>query len=908
MIVALREWCQHCEVLKVFKTNTKMDKHPRCSVGVKHNQDCFQSYFVKKDFSVSNPFDLDPDLLKTLKYRVNMDCIPNICNHHLAAYTKCFNNHTKRSKFCSDPFKIHSSDHRPTGKKIVSLKLCDLLCENKVELNIPIFPGLKVCANCLTRLSSAIHSMQKLTTSSTSSLEDMEMAFSNVDDNVFVSPQHGVNIANKAAEVLGLTPLKVDLKESKSARLQRIWKKGEQVRGKYEEVLHESLINEVVIPSSSEDSGNYLQSDFELLMSELKERCSKLKLEKDQSAILSLLTLAPISWTISFTAEFFSVSEWEVRRARILKKEKGILETPNKKKGRAMTDDEKQIIREFYESDEHSRMQPGMKDTVSVRVEAGQKKIKVQKRLLLMNIDELYFKFKEFSLNTLFMKACGRSKFFTLRPEHVVEVGSRGTHNVCVCEKHQNVKLMIDALCNKNVEKHLFMDRIVCDINAYDCMMKKCVRCPGIASLRLQIVQLIGDRTTVRYKSWVSTDRTMLENKECNVSVFIDTFLQKIDGLTIHHFVAKQQSKFCREMKQNLLPEDCLIQGDFSQNYSMFVQDSTQSSFFNPVGQATIHPFIVYANISGKITPHSIAVISDCNVHNTVAVHSFLRPVLNYVKELCPIVKNVNYFTDGAASQYKNYKNIANLIHHFEDFGLNAEWHYFATSHGKGPCDGTGGTIKRLARRKSLQSINNSSEDIQTPVALFEFANSNIENIKFFYVSTEDIKANEEHLVKRFESAKTLPGTQSFHKFKPLNSTTVTASELSCSLVAKQFVIIQPQQSELRIDFNKIHVNSVVACLYEETGEWYLATVKEKNNEDFELSVHFFKPCGNQTELQGFRKSARDDTALMPLKNIIKIVETLENTTRRSRTYKMGTEERSENENLFSEMMKNSAH
>ena len=680
------------------------------------------------------------------------------------------------------------------------------------------------------------------------------------------------------------------------------------MRGKYEEVLHESLVDEVIPSSNLEDSGIYLQSDLEILMFELKERCAKLQLEKDQSAILSLLTLAPVSWTISSTAVFFSVTEWEVKRARMLKKEKGILEKPNKKKGRAMTEEEKQIIKEFYESDEHSRLQPGMKDTVSVRVQAGQKKVKIQKRLLLMNVDELYFKFKEFCLNTLCMKACGRSKLFTLRPEHVVEVGSRGTHNVCVCEKHQNVKLMIDALCNKNVDKHLFMDRIVCDINAYDCMMKKCVRCPGIASLRLQIVQLIGDRTTVRYKSWVSTDRTMLENKECNACDFIETILQKIYVLTIHHFVAKQQSKFCREIKEKLVPEDCLIQGDFSQNYSMFVQDSTQSSFFNPVAQATIHPFIVYANISGKITPHSIAVISDCNVHNTVAVHSFLRPVLNYVKELCPIVKNVNYFTDGAASQYKNYKNIANLIHHFEDFGLNAEWHYFATSHGKGPCDGTGGTIKRLARRKSLQSINNSSEDIQTPVALFEFANSNIENIKFFYVSTEDIKANEEHLVKRFESAKTLPGTQSFHKFKPLNSTTVTASELSCSLVAKQFVIIQPQQSELRIDFNKIHVNSVVACLYEETGEWYLATVKEKNNEDFELSVHFFKPCGNQTELQGFRKSARDDTALMPLKNIIKIVETLENTTRRSRTYKMGTEERSEIENLFSEMMKNSAH
>jgi hypothetical protein len=140
-----------------------------------------------------------------------------------------------------------------------------------------------------------------------------------------------------------------------------------------------------------------------------------------------------------------------------------------------------------------------------------------------------------------------------------------------------------------------------------------------------------------------------------------------------------------------------LNSGDFSQNYSIFVQDSTQSSFFNPVQQATIHPFIAYLNVSGKISPHSIAVISNCNSHNTVAVHSFLRPVLNHVKELCPTVQKVLYFTDGAASQYKNYKNFANLIHHFEDFNLHEEWHFFATSLGKGPCDGIGGTIKRLA-------------------------------------------------------------------------------------------------------------------------------------------------------------------------------------------------------------------
>lgn len=76
-----------------------------------------------------------------------------------------------------------------------------------------------------------------------------------------------------------------------------------------------------------------------------------------------------------------------------------------------MTEEEQNIVKEFYECDENSRIQPGMKDTVSVRVQEGQKKIKVQKLLLLMNIDELYSKLKDFCSTTLFMKPCGRFKF-----------------------------------------------------------------------------------------------------------------------------------------------------------------------------------------------------------------------------------------------------------------------------------------------------------------------------------------------------------------------------------------------------------------------------------------------------------------------------------------------------------------
>ena len=68
-----------------------------------------------------------------------------------------------------------------------------------------------------------------------------------------------------------------------------------------------------------------------------------------------------------------------------------------------------------------------------------------------------------------------------------------------------------------------------------------------------------------------------------------------------------------------------------------------------------------------------------------------------FLKRLIPArsqPRKIIYFSDGAASQYKNRKNFINLCHHEEDFGISAEWHFSATAHGKGTCDGLGGAVK----------------------------------------------------------------------------------------------------------------------------------------------------------------------------------------------------------------------
>lgn len=81
---------------------------------------------------------------------------------------------------------------------------------------------------------------------------------------------------------------------------------------------------------------------------------------------------------------------------------------------------------------------PGKKDCIAIRNEEGAK-ITIQKRLILCNLKELH---KIFKLKYPETKI-GFSTFASLRPKHCILAGGCGTHSICVCSIHQNIKLMI---------------------------------------------------------------------------------------------------------------------------------------------------------------------------------------------------------------------------------------------------------------------------------------------------------------------------------------------------------------------------------------------------------------------------------------------------------------------------------
>ena len=78
----------------------------------------------------------------------------------------------------------------------------------------------------------------------------------------------------------------------------------------------------------------------------------------------------------------------------------------------------------------------------------------------------------------------------------------------------------------------------------------------------------------------------------------------------------------------------------------------------------------------------------------TPTLHAFTWNVISYVKENLHAITKVLYFSDGAASQYKNFKIFVNLCYHEIDHMIQTQWHFFATTHGKLPCEGIRGTTK----------------------------------------------------------------------------------------------------------------------------------------------------------------------------------------------------------------------
>ena len=346
----------------------------------------------------------------------------------------------------------------------------------------------------------------------------------------------------------------------------------------------------------------------------------------------------------------------------------------------------------------------GAKDFVSIS-----RNVHRQKRLLLCNLNELFVKFKTEHPQ---IKIC-RSSFVALRPKWCVNVSTSGSHSVCVCIYHQNVKLMLDA-CKFSTDQHSLTELMVCDRTNRECMLHGCENCPGTEPLREHLLSEFEklyrkeedadcasgssddeeeDEREVKFSQWVSTDRADIVKQKLPVSEFVDKLVEKLNLLTPHSFVAKTQGEYVKEMRAQVGDGEFVVLGDFAENHTFVVQDEAQSYHWNKKS-CTLHPVMIYHTHteSGDVQGCSLVYMSDDLKHDYYFVYKVMELVVQYIKtSITTDIKKITYVSDGCPNQYKNVYHFQTVCHHEEDFGVPCEWIFFATSHGKSPCDGLGG-------------------------------------------------------------------------------------------------------------------------------------------------------------------------------------------------------------------------
>ena len=299
-----------------------------------------------------------------------------------------------------------------------------------------------------------------------------------------------------------------------------------------------------------------------------------------------------------------------------------------------------------------------MKTTNTLELCLGQKVMSVlvkkqhmQKQLFLVNLKELYSSLlKEHASVKI-----GFSKFCQLQPKWWVLLGASGTHRLCVCIYHQNRKLILDPLSlgYKDLLKFL-----LCDPGNKHCMINWCPSCPGdeeqlYVYLKETIESLDISDWEIKFCQWTTTDRANLINCVENVETYIENVIKKVHSITIHSYLAKAQSEHLQKLKNKLKSDSIISLGDFAGNYEFVVQDEVQSFHWKNL-QATLHPVVIYYKENEKLKYFSYCVISDDMEHDAAMVYQVQNKVLKKVIADLPKTKEVTYFSDRCASQYKS--------------------------------------------------------------------------------------------------------------------------------------------------------------------------------------------------------------------------------------------------------------
>ena len=146
---------------------------------------------------------------------------------------------------------------------------------------------------------------------------------------------------------------------------------------------------------------------------------------------------------------------------------------------------------------------------------------------------------------------------------------------------------------------------------------------------------------------------------------------------------------------------------------------------------------------------------------------------------------------------------------------------------------------------------------------MFKFCEAEIDGIVCTFIKSETVIEVRQHMQERYASAKTLPGTRSYHQFIPLLHSKIGAKYVS-----------EEEQFAFTFDFNitpkailrEVKLSEFVSCIYDECP--WIGVVEEIDVTSKDVLIKFLHPS------RSYHWPSREDLCWVPNTHILCSIKT----------------------------------
>lgn len=222
--------------------------------------------------------------------------------------------------------------------------------------------------------------------------------------------------------------------------------------------------------------------------------------------------------------------------------------------------------------------------------------------------------------------------------------------------------------------------------------------------------EVLGGRRAMHWRHVKATRAQMWKYASRKMAFFIH-----------HKYIARQQSQANKKCIQDLRPGHAVIQLDFNMNYGFgYLMEAPQQFFIQT--QMTILPVVGWMlGRDGKKTCiiNYIYISGDTNHSNNFVqyvINDVIQRLASQMESWGVALTHLHIWSDGCAGQFKNRYQMKYIIDCVMKTSLKTDGdstirlqqishNFFASCHGKGPCDSAGAVVKALLRSAMKKGV-----------------------------------------------------------------------------------------------------------------------------------------------------------------------------------------------------------